>query len=187
MMSLDPQGWRFEHTYRSQRLGASGRHRTPRTSLPAREAAMDTHSAAARFEAALTQQLAIASDPAVEAAARALQATLAPATRQLAMELAEQAAGEVTAQLPEHEVDVVLREGEPALVVRPAVAAAAPASDEELEARITLRLPPSLKARVEEAAGDLGDSVNSFVLKALSARTSRPSGLGRSVRGTVQT
>lgn len=148
---------------------------------------MDLHSATARFEAALTQQLALAGDPAVETAGQALRATLGPATRQLAMELAEQAATEVTAQLPEHEVDVVIRDGEPALVVRaPAVAAAQPL-DEDLEARITLRLPPSLKARLEESAGELGDSVNTFVLKTLAARATRATLPGRHVRGTVQT
>lgn len=148
---------------------------------------MDTSGAAARFEAALIQQLALVSDPAVEAAGKALQATLAPAARQLAMELAEQAASEVTAQLPEHEVDVVLRDGEPALRVRAPEARATHSIDEDLEARITLRLPPSLKARIEESAGELGDSVNSFVLKALSARAARPARPGRRVKGTVQT
>lgn len=148
---------------------------------------MDTHSAAARFEAALIQQLALAADPAVEAAGKALQAVLAPATRHLAVELAEQAASEVTAQLPDHEVDVVLRDGEPALVVRHAVEGPVHQVDEDLEARITLRLPVSLKARIDEAAGELGDSVNSFVLKALSARTARVAAPGRRVRGTVRT
>ena len=149
---------------------------------------MDTHSAAARFEAALSQQLAMAGDPAVEAAGRALQATLGPAIWQLAMELAEQAASEVAAQLPDHQVDVVLREGEPSVVVRePADRAAARPTDEDLQARITLRLPPSLKAMIEESAGDMGDSVNSFVLKTLSARAARASGVGRRVQGTVQT
>lgn len=148
---------------------------------------MDTHSAAARFEAALTQQLALASDPAVEAAGAALRATLAPATRQLAMELAEQAANEVGAQLSEHEVEVVLREGEPTLLVRESAVRPAPPADEDLEARITLRLPPSLKARLEESAGETGDSVNSFVLKALAARAARPTGPGKQFKGTVQT
>lgn len=148
---------------------------------------MDMHTAAAGFEAALSQQLAVASDPALEAAGTALRATLAPAIRQLALELAEQAASEVAMQLSEHEVDVVLREGEPALVVRAAPTRAEHAADEDLHARITLRLPVSLKERIEEAAREVGDSVNSFVLKALSAQTAPPARAGRRVRGTVQT
>jgi predicted HicB family RNase H-like nuclease len=194
MMLRDLDGWKAEHAHRTQRLRCLARRRptpeaAPRPRTPAREdLTMDTHSAAARFEAALSQQLAMAGDPAVEAAGRALQATLAPATRQLAMELAEQAANEVAAQLPDHEVDVVLREGEPSLVVRvPAERAGAHTSDEDLQARITLRLPPSLKAMIEESAGDMGDSVNSFVLKTLSARAARAGGVGRRVQGTVQT
>lgn len=189
MMSVDPAGWRFEHEYRIEQVRRLMPHRPPHTlDSPRRKAApMDTHSATARFEAALSQQLALAGDPAVEAAGAALRATLAPATRQLAMELAEQAANEVSAQLQEHDVEVVLREGEPTLLVRQTAPPAAPSVEEDLEARITLRLPPSLKARLEESAGEVGDSVNSFVLKTLAARAARPSGPGRRFKGTVQT
>ena len=192
MMYREPAVWKAEHAERTQRLRCFARRRPTYQAefrSPAREdAQMDIHSAAARFEAALSQQLAMAGDPAVEAAGKALQATLGPATRQLAIELAEQAASEVAAQLPDHEVDVVLRQGEPTLVVRvPAERPTAHAADEDLQARITLRLPPSLKAMIEESAGDMGDSVNSFVLKTLSARSARASGVGRRVQGTVQT
>lgn len=186
MMPISPEAWTAEHQHRTERLARSARPHPP----PIRrreQVVMDTHSATARFDAALSQQLALAADPAVEAAGEALRATLGPAARQLAMELAEQAATEVAAQLPDHEVDVVLRDGEPALAVRLAAGSEEPATDEDLEARITLRLPPSLKARLEEAAGSVGDSVNSYVVKALSTRAARASGPGRRVTGTVQT
>ncbi|MGH3666625.1 MAG: toxin-antitoxin system HicB family antitoxin [Egibacteraceae bacterium] len=150
---------------------------------------MDTESAIARFEAAVATQVAAAGDPTLEAAARSVLAALGPATRQLAQELAEQAATEIAAQLPEHDVDVVLRGGEPALAVREPRSgqAAASAPDEDYEARITLRLPPSLKHLVEESAGTAGDSVNAWVVKALSNVATRPRRGGRQVRGTVRT
>lgn len=151
---------------------------------------MDTASALARFEAALTDQLVVAgADPAVESAARSLQSALAPAARQLAFDLAEQAAIEVSAQLPDHQVEVVLSDGEPVLAVRGAAAPPPPQPDESYEARLTLRLPPSLKGIVEEVARGEGDSVNSWVVDALSgaANRGRADKGGRRVQGTVQT
>ncbi len=47
-------------------------------------------------------------------------------------------------------------------------------STEELDARITLRVPPSLKSLIEDAAETAGASVNSWVLDALSRRTRKP-------------
>lgn len=147
---------------------------------------MDTDSAVARLEAAVSAQVAATGDPALEAAARSLLAALAPAVRQLALDLAEQAAVEVAAQLPGHEVDVVVRAGEPALAVREPSQRPAP-PEGGYEARITLRLPPTLKRLVEESAGSAGDSVNTWVVKALSSVADRPGRRGRSVRGTVTT
>ena len=46
-------------------------------------------------------------------------------------------------------------------------AAAAPAAEDGLTARITLRLPDSLKGSVEEAASREGVSVNTWIVKAL--------------------
>ena len=44
-----------------------------------------------------------------------------------------------------------------------------PTPSEDLDARITLRVPPSLKSLVEDAAETAGASVNTWVLDALSA------------------
>lgn len=150
---------------------------------------MDTTSALSRFEATLAEQLALIDDPAVETAAQALTGALRPAARELAMELAQQAAEELAAQLPDREVQVVLQEREPTLVVReqPAGNEAPPASDEGYEARLTLRLPPSIKERIEEAAETAGDSVNRWVVDAL-ATSSRPTARpGRRVQGRIRT
>ena len=44
---------------------------------------------------------------------------------------------------------------------------------EEFDARITLRLPPSLKRLIEDSASVDGDSVNAWVVDALSKRAKR--------------
>ncbi len=150
---------------------------------------VDSKAALSRFEAALANQVALAGgDPAVESAARALRDALRPAARQLALELIEQAAAEVDARLPYHKVEVVLRGGEPTLEVRAGEERERRPADEEYEARITLRLPPSLKAAIEEAARSAGESVNSYLVRDLSrSSTPRAGRVGRRMKGTVRT
>jgi len=150
---------------------------------------MDTTVAITRLQATLEQQVLLAgSDSAVEAAGRALLAAAAPAVRGLALDLAEQAAAEVRAQLPGHVVEVVLEEGEPALRVRPEEAGrAAVASDEAADARVTLRLSPRLKQMIEEAAADRGESLNAWLVRTLSAQGGRHHPRGRRVEGTIET
>ncbi len=122
-------------------------------------------------QAALAGQGPLAGgDVAVEEAIDHLVQALAPAIRQAAMELAEQAAHEVRAQLPDRVVDVVLADGDPTLRITDAPASADPAANEDLDARITLRIPPSLKTLIEDAAETAGASVNGWVLDALSKR-----------------
>lgn len=164
------------------------RCRPGREARRSRRHCVDSEAALTRFEAAVTDQVALAGgDPAVEAAARALRGALGPAARQLALELAEQAAAEVDAQLPHHRVEVVLRGGEPALRVGAVEGEKRRPSGEEYEARITLRLPPSLKSAIEEAARAAGESVNSYLVRDLSRFTARPGGVGRRMKGTVRT
>lgn len=150
---------------------------------------MDTTSALSRFEATLAEQLTLVDDPAVETAARALSASLRPAARELALELAQQAAEEIGAQLPDRKVQVVLEGPEPTLVIREGgeEAGAPPPTEEGYEARLTLRLPGSVKERIEQAADRAGDSVNRWVVDALSS-SARPSArTGRRVQGRVRT
>jgi hypothetical protein len=123
------------------------------------------------IEATLISQANVAgSDPAVEAAVTQLATALGPALQVAAMAIAEQAAAEVRAQLPEHTVDVVLTDGDPALRIGDAPRVAEPRQVEDLDARITLRLPPKLKQLIEEAAQTNGDSVNTWVVDALGKR-----------------
>ncbi len=73
-------------------------------------------------------------------------------------------------RLPNGHVEVRLAGTEPTLVYveEEEDAAAAPTPDEGLSARITLRLPEPLKARIEEAAAREGISVNTWLVRALS-------------------
>jgi HicB family len=133
---------------------------------------MRTQPVVKALQTALRTQAAMAGvEPAVEDAVGQLLEAMEPAMQLAVMQLAEQAAIEVGAQLPDHTVDVVLQDGEPTLRVTerkapPAAATEAPSS-EEFDARITLRLPPSLKEAVEQAAVTQGASVNAWVVDAI--------------------
>lgn len=122
-------------------------------------------------QAALTAQGSLAGgDVAVEEAIDHLVNALGPALRQAALDLAEQAACEVRAQLQDRTVDLVLADGDPSLRIAEAAVSTEPGTNEDLDARITLRVPPSLKGLIESAAETAGASVNSWVLDALSKR-----------------
>jgi len=147
---------------------------------------MDTSSVIAALEAALADQVSLAGgDDAVARAAEALATALRPALAQASLSLAEQAATEMAAQLPDNDVDVVVRNGEPLLVVRTKESDVRYTLD-DLEARLTLRLPAILKTEIEEAAGVTGDSVNTYVVKTLSGLR-RGSRKGKRITGTFQT
>lgn len=141
----------------------------------------------AELEANLASQVRLGGDPAIDEAGEALTVALRPAVRQLIARIAEQAAAEVDAQLPDRSVRVVLSDGTPSLVVQIAPDFD-PVDPSELEARLTLRLTDALKAEVEAAAGQSGDSVNTYVVKTLGARTrSQSQETGGSFRGRIET
>lgn len=149
----------------------------------------------AHIEAAIEAQLRL-TDPGVAEIANSFLDAFRPALRGAFMDIAEQAAEEVTAQLGDRRVDVRLVSGDPELVVTsaplPPVPPPPPAppgtpgsADEDLEARITLRLPGSLKGIIEDAASDSGASINSWVVDALRSRARR-SGAGSSVEESFE-
>jgi hypothetical protein len=150
---------------------------------------METASLVTKLEGAIDQQVVVAGgDADVEAAAKALMAALEPVVRQLAFDLAEQAALEVSSQLPGHEVDVVLAGGEPTLRVRAADGAEPSAAGESLDARITFRLPPTLKELIEYAAEERGESVNSWLVKTVSVQADGSRrGRARRMTGSIET
>jgi hypothetical protein len=140
----------------------------------------------------LRRELAVAAEaggPEARALAERLTGTLESAARLALLEALSAAAGEITRDLAPGSVDVLLRGGDPAFVVTPppvprreditgneteAPSIAAPltgplAGEDGGTARMTLRLPDHLKARVEDAAGQQGISVNAWLVRAISA------------------
>ncbi len=129
------------------------------------------------LRSSLVDQTALAGDDdALATAVEHLVAVLEPAVRQAALDIVQQAAAEVDAQLTDRTVEVVLADGDPQL--RVVDQGDGPRPTEEFDARITLRLPPSLKQLIEDSAGLDGESVNTWVVDALSRRTK--GGRGRS-------
>ena len=112
-----------------------------------------------------------------KAAAERLTMALDPAMRLALMDLLSQAAAEISSELPSGSVDVRLRGREPEFVVdvptmplppRPPEPPAPPdpdeLDDEGAVARITLRIPESLKAKAEELAARNGHSLNTWLV-----------------------
>ena len=115
-----------------------------------------------------------------KAAAERLALALDPAVRLALMDALSQAAAEITSELPTGSVDVRLRGREPEFVVDvptmplpPAPPAPPlPPEPEEVDedgnvARITLRIPESLKARAEEMAAKSGHSLNTWLVNTI--------------------
>ena len=147
---------------------------------------MDISAVVVEVEDALTGQLQlVGDDPAVVRAGEVMSGARQPAIERAALRLAEQAAEEVDAQLPDKAVTVRLQEGTPILTVEDSGTPITIGTD-ELEARITLRLSDRLKSVLEEMAGESGDSVNSYVLKTLTSKT-RDRTTGRRFSGTIET
>src|SRR5438552_2096107 len=80
-----------------------------------------------------------------------------------------EAALEISAQLPSGQVEVRLAGQQPSLIYVEGESEQAPSSaDDAFSARITLRLPESLKALLEAAASREGVSLNTYLVRALS-------------------
>lgn len=116
-------------------------------------------------------------DEETQAAGRQLVAALDASLRQRFQQLLIDCAVEVSAQLS-GSIDVRLTQNGPGLIYV-APDGRAEEDDSPLDARITLRLPETLKARVESAAAGDGVSVNTWLIKtltqSLSARSTRAS------------
>lgn len=161
----------------------------------------------------LRRELAVAAaaggDEARELAERLL-APLESATRLTMLNVLSAAMDEITRELAPGSVDVRLRGLDPDFVVTlpsadvgahsvPTVPAEPPVmpadGDEGGTARVNLRLPTHLKARVEEAASREGLSVNAWLVRAVSAAVDGGTGaravqkaqsIGQSVTGWVR-
>ena len=121
-----------------------------------------------------------AAGPEARTAAERLSYALDPAARLALMEAVSQAAAEITAELPAGSVDVRLNGRELEFGVHlpppsaPTTATSQPEEEDEDEgaiARITLRIPESVKARAEELAARSGGSLNSWIVNVIRAAT----------------
>jgi len=90
-------------------------------------------------------------------------------------DLLSQAAVELSSKLPSGHIEVRLAGQEPELVFVDIPGESAGMAGEELSARISLRLPESLKGAVEKAADREGVSTNAWLVRAIARATeSRP-------------
>jgi len=100
-----------------------------------------------------------------------LTAALDPAIRMVILDALSAAMADVTAALPGVTVELRMHGREPRIAVdtvEPEPAAPPPAGEEaDGTARVTLRLPESVKARTEEAAGREGVAGNSWLVRAV--------------------
>jgi hypothetical protein len=143
----------------------------------------------------IRRQFAAASEAGgVQAKAQAerLFAPLESAIRLTLQDVLVAAAEEITCELAPGSVELRLRGREPEFVVSlppsdppsgPEVVRlsglASPEGDDGATARINLRLPEHLKTRVEEAAASEGLSINTWLVRAMSAALERSSSTGR--------
>ena len=135
------------------------------------------------FVEQLRRELAVAADAGGEdarALAERLTAPLESAVRLILLEALSAAADEITRELAPGSVELRLRAGDPEFAVTappaddgPEPAAAPPLpppeADDAATARVNLRLPESLKAGIEQAAGRERLSVNAWLVRAAAA------------------
>lgn len=125
----------------------------------------------------LGEQLVAAAAPggeSVRAVAEQLTAALDPALQLVLLDALSAAATEISTALQDPVVEVRLHGRDPEFVLISEQAATEPVPDaDEGTARVTLRLPETVKARVEQTAAAEGMSVNSWLVRAV-ARALEP-------------
>jgi HicB family len=136
---------------------------------------METARFVEKLERDLAAVAALGDEAVAEAAERLIQALRGSAGLRL-MEILGEAALEISAQLSEGHVEVRLVGPDPQLVYVGPEPAEAPAvqAEDGLTARITLRLPESLKRELEAAAAREGVSLNTWLVRALSRSAAPP-------------
>jgi hypothetical protein len=140
---------------------------------------MDITPFAERLRADLAQTAA-AGDDVVRAAAERLTGAVDPALRLTLMEALSEAAAEITSAMRGGSVEVRLSGRDVEFVVSEASGHPEPATstpveeepdDEGALARITLRIPESIKSRAEELAAKGGSSLNTWIVNVLRQAT----------------
>ena len=123
---------------------------------------LDGHAQALREDLA---RIAAVGDESTARAAELLALALEPALGRRLQEALAEAALELSGQLDHGRVEVRVAGGDPELVY--VEDAPAEATDEDFTARISLRLPETLKSRLDAAAAASGVSVNTYLVQAL--------------------
>ena len=127
-------------------------------------------------------RIAAVGDESTARAAELIAMALESSVGRRLQEALGEAALELSSQLESGRIEVRVAGGDPELVyVADEEAAAETNADEAFTARITLRLPESLKNRLEALAGAHGLSVNTLIVQVLSrgAEPRTPSGGNR--------
>jgi HicB family len=129
-------------------------------------------------------RVAAVGDEATVRAAELLAVALESAFGRRLQEALAEAALELSGRLERGRVEVRIAAGEPELVYVEEAASeplTLDAGDGAFDARITLRLPESLKARLEAAAAAAGVSVNTWLVQALGRQVAQgaPGGVRR--------
>jgi hypothetical protein len=118
--------------------------------------------------------VAAVGDESTARAAELLAVALESALGRRLQEALAEAALELSSQLEQGRVEVRVAGGDPELVyVGDQAPPPAEVADEAFSARITLRLPETLKSRIEATAASGGVSVNAWLVQAL-ARALEP-------------
>lgn len=136
---------------------------------------METAKFVEKLERDLASVAALGGDAVADAAERLIHALRGSAGLRL-METLGDAALEISAQLPEGHVEVRLVGPDPQLVYVAAEQAepSTVPTEDGLTARITLRLPESVKRDLEAAATLAGISLNAWLVRALTRSTAPP-------------
>jgi hypothetical protein len=119
-------------------------------------------------------EIAALGDEATAQAAQRLSLALRSSVGLRMLDALTEAALELSAQIPTGHVEVRLAGQDPTLVFVAEQEAEPPAAEDDQSARITLRLPESLKARLDTAAAREGVSVNTWLVRALSRAVASP-------------
>ena len=125
---------------------------------------IDSHLSALREE---LQKVASLGDEKTARAAELLAVALESSLARRLQDILAEAALELNSQLADGHVEIRIAGHDLELVVVREDGAAPDAVDEAFSARITLRLPESLKQRVESSAAREGASVNTWLVQAL--------------------
>jgi hypothetical protein len=133
----------------------------------------------------LAAAAAIGGPQSVEAAQPLLR-SVEPSLRIRLLDVLSEAAAELSASLPSGHVEVRLEGRDAAFAFVAGEEAPPPATDDGATARLTLRMPESLKQRVEAAAAREGISTNSWLVRTIGQGLERRPKFGNRISGYHQ-